>query len=51
MLANLEYSAVATALENVSFHSNHTERQRQRMLKLPRDGLISNASKVMVKIL
>ena len=34
MPANLENSAVATGLENVSFHSNPKERQRQRMLKL-----------------
>ena len=33
--ANLENSAVATALEKVSFHSNPKERQCQRMLKLP----------------
>ena len=35
MPANLENSAVATGLEKVSFHSNPTERQCQRMLKLP----------------
>ena len=34
MPANLENSAVATVLENVSFHSNPKERQCQRMLKL-----------------
>ena len=34
MLANLENSAVATALEKVSFHSNPKEKQCQRMLKL-----------------
>ena len=34
MQANLENSAVATELEKVSFHSNHKERQCQRMLKL-----------------
>ena len=34
MPANLESSAVATALEKVSFHSNPKERQHQRMLKL-----------------
>ena len=28
-------TAVATGLEKVSFHSNHEERQCQRMLKLP----------------
>ena len=35
MPANLENSAVATALEKVNFHSNPKERQYQRMLKLP----------------
>ena len=35
MPANLENSAVATGLVKVSFHSNRTERQCQRMLKLP----------------
>ena len=34
MPANLENSAVATGLEKVSLHSNPTERQYQRMLKL-----------------
>ena len=34
MPANLENSAVATGLENGSFHSNPKERQCQRMLKL-----------------
>ena len=34
MPANLENSAVAMGLENVSFHSNPKERQCQRMLKL-----------------
>ena len=34
MPANLENSAVATGLENVSFHSNSKERQCQRILKL-----------------
>ena len=34
MPANLENSSVATELENVSFHSNHKERQCLRMLKL-----------------
>ena len=33
--AGLENSAVATGLENVSFHSNPKERQCQRVLKLP----------------
>ena len=34
MSANLENSAVATGLEQVSFHSNPKERQCQKMLKL-----------------
>ena len=32
---NLEYSAVATGLEKVSFHSNPKEGQCQRLFKLP----------------
>ena len=51
MPANLENSAVATGLENVSLHSNPKERQCQKMLKLPHNALISHASKVMLKIL
>ena len=35
MPANLENSAVATGLEKASFHSNPTERQCQKMFKLP----------------
>ena len=35
--ANLENSAGATGLAEVSFHSNPKERQCQRMLKLPRN--------------
>ena len=51
MPANLENSAVATGLEKVSFHSNPKERQCQRMLNLPQIALISDAGKVMLKIL
>ena len=51
MPANLENSAVATGLENVSFHSNPKERQCQRMLKLPRHYTHLHASKVMLTIL
>ena len=47
---HLENSAVATGLEKVSFHSNPKERQRQRRLKLLQIALISQASKVMLKI-
>ena len=35
MPANLENSAVATGLENISFHSNPKESQSQRIFKLP----------------
>ena len=49
MPANLENSAVATGLENVSFHSNPKERKCQRMLKLPTIVLLSHASKVILK--
>ena len=51
MPANLENSAVATGLENVSFHSNPKERECQRMVKLLHKVLISHATKVMLKIL
>ena len=51
MPANLENSAVDTGLEKVSFHSNPTEMQCQRMLKLPHNCTLSHTSKVMLKIL
>ena len=51
MPANLEYSAVVTVLEKVSFHSNPKEMQCQNMFKLSHNVLTSNASKVMPKIL
>ena len=54
MPAHLENSAVATGLEKISFHSNSKERQCQRILKCSNYrtiGLISHASKVMLKIL
>ena len=51
MPANLENSAVATGLEDVSVHSNLKERQCQRMFKLPQITFISQVSKVMLKIL
>ena len=50
MPANLENSAVATGLEKVSFHSNPKERQCQRMFNYLTITLISQASKVMLKI-
>ena len=51
MTANLEYSAMATALEKVSFHSNPKERQCQRMFNYHTIVLISHDSKVIFKIL
>ena len=51
MSANLENSAMATGLETVSFHSNCKERQCQRMLNYHTIALISQASKVLLKIL
>ena len=54
MPANLENSTVATGLEKVSFHSNPTERECQRMLKPQCSNtiaLISHTSIVMLKIL
>ena len=51
MPANLEYSAVATGLEKVSFHSSPKERQWQRHSNYHTIALISHASKVMLKIL
>ena len=44
MPANLEYSAVATGLEKVSFHSNPKERQCQRMLKLLHNCNLENSA-------
>ena len=49
MPANLENSALATGVEKVSSHSNPKERQLQRMFNSI--ALISNARKVMLKIL
>ena len=51
MPANLENSAVTTGLAKVSFHSISKESLCQRMLKLHTIVLISQASKVMLKIL
>ena len=50
MPANLENSAVATGLENVSFHSNPKEKQCQRMLKLLHNFTHLKCSKLMLKI-
>ena len=51
MPANLENSAVATGLEKVSFHSNVKERRGQKMFTYHTIVLISQASKVILKIL
>ena len=51
LLANLENPAGATGLEKVSFLSNPQKVQCQRMFKYHTIGLISHASKVMLKIL
>ena len=51
MLANLENSAVATGLEKVSFHSNPKKGNAKECSNYRTIALISNASKVMLKIL
>ena len=51
MLANLENSAVATGLERSLFHSNLKRRQCQKCFYYHTTALISQASKVMLKIL
>ena len=51
MPANLENSAVATGLENVSFYSNPKKRQCQRMFKLPHNCTHLTTSKETLKIL
>ena len=51
MPANLEYSAVATGLENISFHSNPKETQCQIMLKLPHNYTHLTCNKIMLKSL
>ena len=51
MLVNFENSAVATGLENVSFHFNPKEDNAKECLRYCTVMFISNASKVMLKIL
>ena len=51
MLANLENSAVATGLEQVSFHSNPKEGNAKECSNYCTTAHISHASKVMLKIL
>ena len=51
MPANLENSAMATGLENVNFHSNPKKGNAKECSNCCTIALISNASKVMLKIL
>ena len=51
MPANLENSAVATGLENVSFHSNPQKGNAKECSNYHTIALISHASNVMLKIL
>ena len=51
MSANLENSAVATGLEKVSFHSNPKEINAKECSNYYTIALISQASKVLLKIL
>ena len=51
MPENFDNSAVSTGLEEVSFHSNPKERQWQRISNYCTIALISQTSKVMLKIL
>ena len=51
MPANLENSAVATGLEKVSFHSNPKKGNAKECSNYSTIALISQASKVMLKIL
>ena len=51
MPANLENSAVATGLEEVSFHSNPKKGHAKECSNYHTIALISHASKVMLKIL
>ena len=51
MSANLENSAVAPGLENVSFHSNPKESNAKECSNYHKIALISHISKIMLKIL
>ena len=51
MPANLENSAVATELENVSFHSSPKKGNVKECSNYHKIALISHDSKVMLKIL
>ena len=49
MLANLENSAVATGLENISFYSNPQKGNAKECSNYRTVALISQASKLMLK--
>ena len=51
MLVNLENSTVATGLEKVSFHSNPKKGNDKECSDYCTIALVSQASKVMLKIL
>ena len=51
MPANLENSSLATGLDQVNFHSNPKERQCKQCSNYRTIALISQATKVMLKIL
>ena len=51
MLANLEYSTMATGLEKISIHSNPKKGNAKECSNYHTIALISHASKVMLKIL
>ena len=51
MPTNLENSAVARGMKEVSFHSNPKERQSKECANYRTIALISHASKAMLKIL
>ena len=51
MPANLENSAVATGLENVSFCSSPKQRMPKECWNYCKIALISHASKIMLKVL
>ena len=51
MPVNLENSAVATGLQNVSFHSNPKKGNAKKCSNYHTIALISHASRVMLKIL
>ena len=51
MSANMENSAMATGLENISFHSNTKEGNEKECSNYNTIALISHTGKIMLKIL